>query len=169
MHAVCMASPPDNVTRAYRIVSPKYPPFDGSGTYRWGSRWISPGQYVVHAAESYALAVLENLVHWQTSTLPATLVCVAVDIPDRIDQEELERSDLPKAKPNDYAPFREIGDDWYERGDTVALWVPSLVSPVESNLLFNQQHKDFAKLKVHAAVPAQVDSRLLGPAKSVKS
>ena len=58
-----MASPPDEHTRAYRIVSPQYPPFDGSGTYRWGSRWVSPGHYVVHAAESYALAVLENLVH----------------------------------------------------------------------------------------------------------
>ena len=65
-----MASPPDRATRVYRIVSPRYPPFDGSGTHRWGSRWISPGQYVVHAAQSYALAVLENLVHWQTSAVP---------------------------------------------------------------------------------------------------
>ena len=164
-----MASPLKNHTRAYRIVSPKYPPFDGSGAYRWGSRWISPGQYVVHAAESYALAVLENLVHWQSTTLPPNLVCVAVDLPDSLRQEELPRSDLPKAKSKHYSAFREIGDDWYHRGDSVALWVPSLVSPVESNLLFNQQHKDFAKLKVHAAVPAQVDPRLLGPAKSPKS
>ena len=43
-----MASPPNDHTRVYRIVSPKYPPFDGSGTYRWGSRWISQGRYVVH-------------------------------------------------------------------------------------------------------------------------
>ena len=155
-----MASPPKNHTRAYRIVSPKYPPFDGSGTYRWGSRWISPGRYVVHAAETYALAVLENLVHWQTSTLPPNLVCVAVDIPDTIEQEEVDRAELSLMTLDDYSVCREIGDDWLERGETAVLWVPSLVSPHESNLLFNQQHDDFKSLTVHAAVAAHVDPRL---------
>ena len=42
---------------------------------------MSPGRWVVHAAETYSLAVLENLVHWQSSTLPPSLVCVEVDIP----------------------------------------------------------------------------------------
>lgn len=155
-----MASPPDYASRVYRIVSPQYPPFDGSGTHRWGSRWISPGQYVVHTAESYALAVLENLVHWQTSTVPKGLVCVAADIPDDIDQEELDRADLPKAKANDYARYREIGDDWYARGETAVLWVPSVISPVEANILINQTHDDFTKLIVHKATPARIDPRL---------
>ena len=160
MNAACMAFPPDNATRVYRIVSPQYPPFDGSGTQRWGSRWISPGHTVVHTAESYALAVLENLVHWQTSEVPKGLVCVAADIPGDIDQEELGRADLPKARPNDYAPFRDIGDEWYARGETAVLWVPSMVSPVEANILFNQTHDDFTKLVVHKATPAWIDPRL---------
>lgn len=155
-----MASPPNDVTRVYRIVSTKYPPFDGSGTHRWGSRWISPGQYVVHTAESYALAVLENLVHWQTSAVPKGLMCVAADIPDDIEQEELERRHLPKSKANDYSAFREIGDEWYAREDTAVLWVPSVVSPVESNVLVNQSHKDFAKLTIHKPKPARIDPRL---------
>lgn len=150
-----MASPPSDATRVYRIVSPKYPPFDGSGTHRWGSRWISSGQYVVHTAESYALAVLENLVHWQTSAVPKGLVCIAADIPHGIEQEELDRRDLPKLKANDYTPFREIGDEWYTRGDTAVLWVPSVVSPVESNVLLNQSHKDFTKFAIHNAKPAR--------------
>ncbi len=155
-----MASPPKNVTRAYRIVSPQYLPFDGSGTHRWGSRWISPGQWVVHAAETYALAVLENLVHWQTATLPLNLVCVAVDIPDALDQEELDRTDVPSLALNNYEECRSVGDDWYDRGETAVLWVPSVVSPHESNLLFNQQHKDFSRIVVHKAVSAHVDPRL---------
>jgi len=155
-----MASPPDNVDRVYRIVSPKYPPFDGFGTHRWGSRWISPGQYVVHTAESYALAVLENLVHWQATTVPKGLVCVAADIPDDIEQEQLDRDDLPKATLNDYAAFREIGDEWYQRGETAVLWVPSIVSPVEANVLVNQMHGDFAKLIVHKPAPTRIDPRL---------
>ena len=155
-----MASPPEDATRVYRIVSPKYPPFDGSGTHRIGSRWISPGQYVVHTAESYALAVLENLVHWQTTTVPKGLVCVAADIPDDIDQEELDRDDLPTADPSDYSLFQEIGDDWYQRGETAVLWVPSIVSPVEANVLVNQTHEDFVRLTVHKATPARIDPRL---------
>ena len=155
-----MASPPDHATRVYRIVSPRYPPFDGSGTHRWGSRWISPGQYVVHTAESYALAVLENLVHWQTSTVPKGLVSVAADIPDDIEQEELERRYLPEPRGNGYTPFREIGDDWYRRGESAVLWVPSVVSPVEANILVNQTHEDFGKIVIHEPTPARVDSRL---------
>lgn len=155
-----MACPPDESARVYRIVSPKYPPFDGSGTHRWGSRWISPGQHVVHTAESYALAVLENLVHWQTSSMPKSLICVTADIPHDIEQEELDRTSLPKAKRSDYEPFREIGDEWYSRGETAVLWVPSLVSPVEANALINQMHEDFAKLVVHKPAPVHMDPRL---------
>lgn len=155
-----MASPPDRATRAYRIVSPRYPPFDGSGMHRWGSRWISPGQYVVHTAESYALAVLENLVHWQISAVPKSLVCIAADIPDEIEQEELDRKKLPKAAPNDYAAFREVGDEWYQRGETAVLWVPSIVSPVEADILVNRMHEDFARLTVHKPAPARLDPRL---------
>lgn len=156
-----MASPPDRATRVYRIVSPQYPPFDGTGTHRWGSRWISPGQHVVHTTESYALAVLENLVHWQTSAVPKGLVYVAADIPDDVEQEELDRADLPKADANDYTVFRDIGDEWYQRGDTAILWVPSIVSPVEANVLVNQTHKDFARLPVHKPAPARIDPRLM--------
>jgi len=155
-----MASLPDRAFRVYRIVSSQYPPFDGSGTHRWGSRWISPGQHVVHTAESYALAVLENLVHWQTSVIPRSLLCVAADIPDRIEQEELQRDDLPRTKPDDYAACREIGDDWYQRGDTAVLWVPSVVSPVETNILINQTHADFANITAREPMPARIDPRL---------
>ena len=156
-----MVSPPDRATRVYRIVSHDYPPFDGGGAHRWGSRWISPGQYVVHAAESYALAVLENLVHWQTSTVPHGLVSVSADIPDDIDREVLERRHLPGSKDSDYTPFREIGDDWYQRGETAVLWVPSLVSPVETNVLVNQTHNDFTRIVIRKPMPARVDPRLL--------
>ena len=155
-----MASPPERATRVYRIVSPRYPPFDGSGTHRWGSRWISPGRFVVHTAESYALAVLENLVHWQTNVIPKGLVYVAADIPDDIEQEQLDRADLPKAEPGRYAPYREIGDDWYRRAESAILRVPSIVSPVESNILVNQEHDDFMKIAVHDPIPARIDPRL---------
>ncbi len=124
-----MGFPPESSIRAFRIVSRTDPPFDGTGTYRWGSRWISPGRWVVHAAENYALGVLENLVHWQTRTLPPTLVCVEIQIPDESEQEQLDRTDMPSGPASEYSKYRVIGDDWYERGETAILWVPSVVSP----------------------------------------
>ena len=54
---------------AYRIVRDGYPVFDGSGAARWGGRWTGKGRAVIHTAESYALAVLESLVHFNASAL----------------------------------------------------------------------------------------------------
>jgi len=156
-----MASQHSGGDTTYRIVSKNYPPFDGTGTHRWGSRWIGPGRWVVHTAETYALAILENLVHWQRSSLPPTLVRVEARVPDSLEQEELPYSAMPKGRPDDYAAFREIGDDWYDRGETAVLWVPSVVSPVERNVLFNQTHEDFKRIRVGKPLPAHIDPRLL--------
>lgn len=145
---------------AYRIVSSRHPPFDGTGSYRWGSRWITPGCWVVHCAESYSLAVLENLVHWQSSALPPNLLSVEVEIPLSIEQEEISADELPPSWPQDYALTREVGDDWYRRRTTAVLRVPSVVSPFESNLLFNQRHTDFDRLIVGEPAPVNLDPRL---------
>ena len=155
-----MASRLESVKHAYRIVSSRYPPFDGAGAYRWGSRWVNPGRQVVHAAESYALAVLENLVHWQSGTLPRNLVCVRVAIPDDVAQERADDVDAELLRANDHRATRRIGDNWYDRGDTAVLWVPSVVSPYEFNVLCNQLHADFSRIVVGEPTPARVDARL---------
>ena len=150
-----MAFPPEAGSRVYRIVSDRYPPFDGGGAWRWGSRWVDPGRTVVHAASSYALAVLENLVHWQTNALPPTLVCVVATIPDGIGQSTEDAVDL-----DDPQACREVGNRWYDEAETAVLWVPSVVSPYENNVLINQGHPDFAKLEVSVPVRATIDRRL---------
>ena len=146
--------------RAYRLVSTRYPPFDGARSYRWGSRWVSPGRWIVHCAETYSLAVLENLVHWQSGALPPNLLSVEVVVPTDIDQEEVSVDELPPSWPEDYALSRKIGDDWYQRRKTAVLRVPSVVSPIESNLLFNQRHFDFDQLIVGKPTPVTLDPRL---------
>ena len=150
----------DAARRAYRIVRDRYPPFDGGGAFRRGSRWTSPGRWVVHAAETFALAVLENLVHWQAVGLPPGLVCVRVTVPRGLDQERIDEFDPAALASNDFAATRALGDRWYAGGRTAALWVPSAVSPYESNVLFNPRHADFARLEVHPPEPARVDPRL---------
>lgn len=150
-----MVSQPSNGKRVFRIVSNRYPPFDGGGAYRWGSRWVDPGRLVVHAASSYSLAVLENLVHWQSNALPPTLVCVVASIPDAPKQSTVNPSNY-----KDEDACRAIGNKWFDEGKTVALWVPSIVSPYENNVLINQLHADFSKIKISKPVGAVVDTRL---------
>ena len=155
-----MASRHETVRYAYRIVSSRYPPFDGAGAYRWGSRWVSPGRQVVHAAETYALAVLENLVHWQSGTLPSDQVCVRIAIPRDVAQEQTDEIDPALLHTDDYRATRRIGDAWYDHGATALLWVPSVVSPYESNVLCNQRHADFSRIVVGEPTPARIDARL---------
>ena len=115
---------------------------------------------MVHAAETYALAVLENLVHWQSGTLPRDLVCVQIAIPGDVAQELADEVDPALLLAHDYRATRRIGDDWYDCGDTAVLWVPSAASPYESNALCNQLHADFSRIVVGEPTPARVDARL---------
>lgn len=143
-------------TPVYRIVSNQYPPFDGGSAYRWGSRWADSGRLIVHAASSYSLAILENLVHWQSTVLPPTLVCVIATIPDKIQQSRKAPLSI-----HDEDACRAIGNAWFDKGETAVLWVPSAVSPYEENVLINQMHADFSKIQVSKPVSTVVDKRLL--------
>ena len=121
---------------------------------------MGPGRWVIHAAETYALAVLENLVHWQTSALPPRLVCARVTIPVGLEQERIEEFDRSALTANDFVSTRALGNQWYDRGRTSVLWVPSAVSPHESNVLFNQRHADFPRIEVAPPISARVAPRL---------
>ena len=139
----------------YRIVSNKYPPFDGTGAHKWGSRWVEPGRYVVHAASQYSLAVLEDLVHWNTSQLPKALVCVVATIPESVSQTSVNTKKL-----DDVNHCRKIGNKWYDKAEHAVLWVPSVISPFEHNVLINQTHADFSKIKVARPRDAKIDPRV---------
>ncbi len=148
-----MASRPSVI---YRVVSSKYPPFDGNGAHKYGSRWVDPGRYVVHAASAYSLAILENIVHWRTPNLIPSLVTVVATIPASLKQETATIKKL-----HDSDACRKVGNRWYDAADCAVLWVPSVVSPYEQNVLLNQLHPDFSKIKVEPPVKAAIDNRLL--------
>ena len=86
-----------------------------------------------------------------------------MQIPRGLDQERVEEIDRAVLASDDFTATRALGDRWYAGGRTAVLWVPSAVSPYESNVLFNQGHADFARLEVHPPEPAHVDPRLTRP------
>lgn len=146
----------------YRIVRAGCPVFDGSGAARWGARWTSPGRAVIHAAEAYALAVLESLVHFNAGELPPNLVVSRLEIPRRVSRRVIERAQVPAFDTAaDYAACRAIGDRWHAEAKTAVLVVPSRLSPHERNLLIHPGHPDAAQIRVGEPVPARLDGRLV--------
>lgn len=157
-----MASRFEGELIAYRIVREGLPPFDGAGAYRGGGRWTNPGRYVIHAAESYALAVLENLVHFNLGKLPPRLIVVQLRIPTVVSREVLRPERLAAwqaAQPNPVS--REFGDRWYDERRSAVLIVPSVLSPYEHNVLIHQSHADSRMIKVGEPAPTTLDERLL--------
>jgi len=156
-----MASRFDGEFSAYRIVREGMPIFDGGGAFRWGGRWNGPGRYVIHAAESYSLALLENLVHFNLGELPPRFLVAPLKIPKDVSRKIADGAEVPRWNaPSPYTASREYGDAWYDERRTAVLIVPSVVSPFECNVLINQEHLDARRIEVGAPVRALLDDRL---------
>ena len=107
-------------------------------------------------ADSLALAVLENLVHLNSSRLPCRL---------RGDWgcNPKQREDpLARTIPGDRGDLNSqtIGDRWIESGRSAVLRVPSVVIRSEFIYLLNPRHQDFANIVTEIAVPFTFDERL---------
>ena len=146
---------------AYRLGHADYPIVDGGGAFKYGSRWCSPGRYIIHAASAYALAVLENLVRWRVAALPPSMQFVRMTIPAATSRNAVEPGDLPGWDAYPYGPSQAYGDAWYDRMESAVLVVPSVLSPFEPNVLINQRHPEFGGIAASDPAPAVLDQRLV--------
>lgn len=151
-----MESRPD---RAFRIADRRFSPFDSFGAFRYGGRWNSPGHSVIYAAETYPGALLESLVYLGRAQMPRPQVWIEVPIPSTVSVEyvsALEGWDESGSK-----SARSFRDRWYEERRSLVLVVPSLAAAGQArNIIFNQEHPEFAQLKPSAAQPVIWDERL---------
>jgi RES domain-containing protein len=149
---------------AWRIVKERFTEeaFQGEGARRYGGRWNSPGTAVVYTAEHASLAVLEVLVHLETSRALAAYVLIKVEF-DQALVEAVAMERLPgdwRSEPPS-AEARAVGDEWVVEGRTLALKVPSAILPQEDVYVFNPEHPDFHLLEIHEPAPFFFDQRLL--------
>ena len=54
----------------------------------------------------------------------------------------------------------QLGDNWLQKGSSLALQVPSAVIPEESNYLLNPLHKDFSQITLSDPLKFRFDERL---------
>ena len=149
---------------AWRIVKTKYlrEAFDGEGARLYGGRWNSPGNRVIYTAEHASLAVLEVLVHLESSTPLVSYSLVQVQFEESLIEElNVDRLPLDWRKSPPPVDVQSIGDRWIDEMRSVVLKVPSAVLPIESVYILNPRHPEFESIRISAAVPFSFDKRLL--------
>lgn len=148
---------------AYRIADSRHPIYDATGAMLRGGRWNSAGQRVIYAADSYAGAMLEVLVHANLSVPPKHHQFVRITIPNKVKFETLAAAELPGWDAEDLTAARSFGDAWLRAGRTAVLRVPSVVTEGrEYNILINPKHSQAGLIEVSAPEPVRWDERLFG-------
>ena len=124
----------------------------GEGARLYGGRWNLKGTPVLYTADSTALATLETLVHTPLNLMPKNLSILTLQLPDSLDFTFINPEELPKNwGVNPASPeLAQIGQSWIEEGSSVALVVPSSVTPTGEgrNYILNTRHPDFAKVEI---------------------
>jgi RES domain-containing protein len=147
--------------RAFRVADRRFPIFDGTGASLIGGRWNSPGRPVIYAAETFAGALLEVLVHSNLGRLPKTHAAIEISIPEPVSAESLEGPNLPGWDAEDQLATRVFGDEWLGTSRSAVLLVPSaILRGRERNILINPKHPDFAQIVASEPQDVQWDKRL---------
>ena len=147
----------------WRLVRPHYAPgLDGEGARLAGGRWNSAGRPAVYAASTLSLAVLEAFVHLPRSqrapdALPSMrMICLSLPSAAVLTVED-------ETEPRDMARTRAFGDRWLEEQRSLALEVPSVVVPVDRNVVLNPRHPDMKKVALVSDREFRFDPRLAEP------
>ena len=126
------------------------------------ARWNGRGRFVIYASEHYATAMLEKTAQLNSIKIPRTLVYVRIALPPDVTVETLEADGLAGWDDDNRAASRQYGNRWYDERRSLALVVPSLAAPgLERNVLINQRHPEFTRVKASTPRPVSGQPRLL--------
>jgi len=147
----------------HRICRKAHRALDGEGARLYGGRWNSPGQPVVYASTTLALAALEYLIHLDSSEAPLDLMAIRIAIPDDVAISDVRLRTLPARWHRYPAPdtCRAVGDAWLAARKTAVLRVPAAPVPEEWNVLLNPRHPEFHRIRQVAARRFHFDQRLI--------
>lgn len=148
----------------YRLTKTRYlmTAWSGLGAKEAGGRWNSVGTAMVYLSETASLTMLETLVHINAPQLLDDFTLLSLEVPD----EQIQTFDMNRLPDNwasEDAPaeLALYGDNWAESGSSVALRIPSALSPVEFNYLLNPGHPElFDLMATVKKIPFRFDSRL---------
>jgi RES domain-containing protein len=147
----------------WRIGDPdgRFPIYSEEGARRHEGRWHAKGQDVIYTSEHYGTAMLEKLVHYN-GILPPNQHFIEISIPAGVSYEVVTKDSLDGWDRPDGSESREFGRNWIDEKRSAILFVPSVVSREENNVLINPRHTDSDRVKVGRETPVRWDARLFG-------
>ena len=148
----------------WRITTGPHPIWSGEGAARFGQRWNPPGLPAIYTASSFALALLEILVHANRKTPPSAARHVQATIPPDIACETFNPASHPGwDNPHDPTIAQQFGRQWLTERRTALLLVPSVVTAgLDTNAVMNPEHPDAARITLSPERPVALDPRLFG-------
>ncbi len=149
--------------RVWRVCDARFSDLDGEGARLTGGRWNGAGVAAIYTSTTLALAVLETLVHFDADLYPSNHVRLEIEVPDSLPVATRSVAELPSGWRDPESPdiLRTIGDRWLDDRRQVALVVPSVVLPEETNCILNPLHPDFGQIRVIDMAPFSFDPRLI--------
>jgi len=148
----------------YRIVAPKWEKtaLSGEGARKYGGRWNSPGRNMVYLGGSRALSALELLVHLTTPLSRAKRFSLIEILVPRSEITTYPTQCLPDRwnQSSNLKLTAELGDDWYDVGGQLAMVVPSVLIPEETNIVLNPEHRAFKDVVIGESKAFYFDKRL---------
>lgn len=153
------------MTRLWRVCDARYVEgaLSGEGASRYPGRWNQRGVFMVYAATSASLAILEYLVNVDRENAPSHLSLVELRVPGKI--ETIPERDIPvdwNAMPAP-ASTQAYGTSWVKSGTSLGLTVPSVVIPTraEMDVLLNAMHPHMKRVETISTIAFSMDDRLL--------
>ena len=147
----------------YRITREKYAHgISGRGGLLSAARWHDHVP-VIYSSLSSSTAILEVLVHLQPEEIHNDLMIMSIIVPDEINSEELDITDLPAGWKNYPAPaiLKRIGNAWLAAKSALLLYIPSVIDPLAKNVLINPLYPDARLLEIVDIQSFTFDRRLM--------
>ena len=150
--------------RLWRIVTGPHPIWSGDGARLFGGRWNPVGQPAIYTGTSFALCLVEILVHANRKTPPSAARFVEVVVPDEVSRETFDPEAHPGwDDPTSAVVAQRFGRAWISERRSAVLLVPSVVTAGRDlNAVVNPDHPDAAKIVAGAEMPVALDRRLFG-------
>lgn len=133
----------------------------GDGSRMFGGRWNHPGSRIVYASSTLSLAALEVFVRLHGHEASMSFAAVQLSIPDDV-VEDLSRTELPNGWRSSPAhdACKDLGSTWARTQRSLALIVPSIIVPQETNILICVDHPLYKRVKVSSTEEFVFDERL---------
>jgi RES domain-containing protein len=150
--------------RLWRIVTGKHPIWSGEGARRFGQPWNPSGLPAIYTGTSFAVCLVEVLVHANRTSAPSAARYVEAVVPDDVSRETFDpASHVGWNNPLDTSIAQAFGKAWIEQRRSALLVVPSIVTGgLDTNVIVNPDHPDALRISVGPETPVTFDPRLFG-------